>query len=252
MDMKKYQGPGGMMVEQLGQGPRIVFVHGGGAGGALAWQEQWPLAERWQLVMPARPGYGASPWLGSEDFERDAGYIAALIEPGDHVVAHSYGAAVAMLAVAQHVSKVATLTIIESGTSDIAKDDPAVTAFHYAVLGLAAHPPADDEQFLRALFRIIQPNQPLPPELPPPLRAFARHLRHFRVPAEAQVPEQLLREAPLRKLHVSGGHSPAYEGITNRLAERLGGERIVIPGAGHMPQRTGAPFNAALIRFLTA
>jgi pimeloyl-ACP methyl ester carboxylesterase len=152
--------------------------------------------------------------------------------------------------VAQDVGKVASLTLIESGTSDIAKDDPRVTAFHYAVRGLWAYPLADDEEQLRALFRIIQPDQPFPTPLPPPLQAFAKHLKHFRPPAESVVPEQVLKAAPFRKLHVSGGHSPAYEGITDRLAERLGGERIVIKGGGHMPQRTGEAFNAALQRFL--
>lgn len=255
MDISKistYDGPGGMQVDEIGVGRRIVFVHGGGAGGALAWKAQAPLAADWLLVMPSRPGYNASvpnPH-GGEDFEYDAGLIAQLIEQGDHVVAHSYGAAVAMLAVAQVTGKVASLTIIESGTSDIARDDPAVTAFHYATLGLAAHPPADDEEFLRTLFRIIEPSRALPPALPPPLQAFARHLSTFRFPAEAKVPEQVLRNSGMRYLHVSGGHSPAYEGITDRLAERLGGQRIVIAGAGHMPQQTGLPFNTALAAFL--
>ena len=252
MDISKYTGPGGMQVEEMGAGRRIVFVHGGGAGGALAWKAQAPLAAVWLLVMPSRPGYnGSAPNpLGGEDFDYDAGLIAQLIEQGDHVVAHSYGAAVAMLAVAQVAHKVASLTIIESGTSGIAKDDPAVTAFHYAALGLAAQPPADHVEFLRTLFRIIEPSRPLPPTLPPPLEAFARRLPKFRFPAMATVPEQVLRNAGIPYLHVSGGHSPAYEGITNRLAERLGGRRIVIEGGGHMPQQTGLPFNTALTTFL--
>jgi pimeloyl-ACP methyl ester carboxylesterase len=252
MDVTKYTGPGGMQVEEMGAGRRIVFVHGGGAGGALAWKAQAPLAVDWLLVMPSRPGYnGSAPNpSGREDFAYDAGLLAELIQLDDHVVAHSYGAAVAMLAVAQVAGKVASLTIIESGTSDIAKDDPAVTAFHYAVLGLAAHAPADDEQYLRALFRIIEPARALPPVLPPPLQAFARHLRDFRFPAEAVVPAEALRNAGVPYLHVSGGHSAAFEAITDRLQQRLGGERVVIEGGGHAPQQTGAPFNAALERFL--
>ncbi|OUL80519.1 alpha/beta fold hydrolase [Paraburkholderia hospita] len=251
MDEKQYNGPGGMVVDERGDGPRIVFVHGGGIGGAMAWQAQWPLADEWRLVMPARPGYGKSPWPGSEDFLRDAAYVAQLLEPGDHVVAHSYGAAVAMLAVARDCARVASLTLIESGTSAIAKNDPRVTAFHYATLGLAAHPPAEDEAYLRALFRILEPTQPLPEPLPPPLRVFASHLRHFRSPSEAVVPERELSVAHLPKLHVSGGHSAAYEGITDALAARLGGERVVIEGGGHAPQRTGERFNAVLRRFLS-
>jgi pimeloyl-ACP methyl ester carboxylesterase len=252
MDGHRYIGPGGMIVEELGAGPRIVFVHGGGIGGAPAWQAQWALASRWCLVMPARPGYGESPSHGVEDFARDAELVADLLQPGDHVVAHSYGAAVAMLAVARDVARVRSLTLIESGTSDIAKDHPDVTAFHYAVLGLAAHPPADDAELLRTLFRILEPSRPLPPVLPPPLQAFAGRLRQFRFPAEAIVPEAALAVADLPKLHVSGGHSPAYEAITDRLAQRLGGERAVVRGAGHMPQQTGAPFNELLGRFLAA
>jgi pimeloyl-ACP methyl ester carboxylesterase len=250
MDQKQYGGPGGMVVEERGHGPRVVFVHGGGIGGAMAWQAQWSLADAWRLVMPARPGYGSSPWLGNEDFERDADYIADLIEAGNHIVAHSYGAAVAMLAVARDVSRVASLTLIESGTSAVAKDDPRVCAFHYACLGLAAHPPTDDETYLRALFRILEPTQPLPDPLPPPLRHFAAHLRHFRSPSEAIVPERELAAAAFPKLHVSGGHSAAYEGITDALAMRIGGERVVIQGGGHAPQRTGEPFNSVLRRFL--
>ncbi len=252
MDTTQYQGPGGMLVDEIGAGRRILFVHGGGAGGSAAWRAQAPLAANWRLVMPWRPGYGGSPRnpSGREDFEYDASLIAQLLQAGDHVVAHSYGAAVAMLAVARATANVASLTIIESGTSDIAKDDPAVTAFHYAVLGLAAHPPADNEEFLRTLFRIIEPSRALPPVLPPPLQAFAQHLPQFRFPAEAVVPEEALRDAGIPFLHVSGGHSAAYEGITDRLAQRLGGERIVIEGGGHLPQTTGEPFNSALEHFL--
>lgn len=252
MERTRHIGPGGMVVEEMGEGPRVVFVHGGGVGGAAAWQAQWPLASGWRLVMPARPGYGDSPWPGSEDFERDAGYVAEMLQPGDHLVAHSYGAAVAMLAAARDVTRIASLTLIESGTSDIAKDHPDVTGFHYAVLGLAAHPPADDAELLRTLFRILEPSRALPPVLPPPLLAFAGHLRHFRFPAEAVVPERVLAEAPFPKLHVSGGHSPAYEAITDRLAQRIGGARVTVRGGGHMPQQTGQPFNDALSRFLSA
>ncbi|MCP3727571.1 alpha/beta hydrolase [Paraburkholderia sp. CNPSo 3272] len=250
MEEKQYSGPGQMVIQERGSGPRVVFVHGGGLGGAMAWREQWPLGDTWRLVMPARPGYGASPWPGDEDFERDASYLADLLEPGDHVVAHSYGAAVAMLAVAKDVSRVASLTLIESGTSDIAKEDARVTAFHYATLGLAAHPPADDETYLRTLFRILEPSRALPDPLPAPLSAFAGHLRHFRSPSEAVVPVHELATAAFSKLHISGGHSDAYEGITDALGSQLGGERVVIAGAGHAPQRTGEPFNAVLRRFL--
>src|SRR5512144_2471005 len=92
------RGPGGMVVEEMGSGPPVVFVHGGGLGGAQAWRAQWPLAERWRLIFPTRPGYGGSPLAGGEDFEVDAGLIAELLGPGAHLIGHSYGGVIALLA----------------------------------------------------------------------------------------------------------------------------------------------------------
>ena len=56
-----------------------------------------------------------------------------------------------------------------------------------------------------------------------------------------------LAAASFPKLVVSGGHSAAFDAMCDVLAERIGGERAVIEGAGHEIQFTGQPINDALL-----
>ena len=93
-----------MHVEQLGSGPRLVLVHGSVAPGWLTWNAQKPLADRFELVVPTRSGYPPNPALDAIDFEVQAEELAALLEPGDHLAAHSYGAVVSLLAAARRRS----------------------------------------------------------------------------------------------------------------------------------------------------
>ncbi len=80
-----------MHVETVGSGPRVVLVHGSVGNGATTWAEQRPLAERFELLIVDRPGYPPNPPLERIDFEEQADEIADLLEPGDHLVGHSYG-----------------------------------------------------------------------------------------------------------------------------------------------------------------
>jgi hypothetical protein len=73
-----------------------------------------------------------------------------------------------------------------------------------------------------------------------------------RYPWEARIPFDELAAAPFPKLAVSGAHDDAFEAVCDVLAERIGAERAVIAGQGHGVQRTGAPFNERLERFLAA
>jgi pimeloyl-ACP methyl ester carboxylesterase len=88
-----------MHVETLGTGgPRVVFVHGSVTPGWMTWNAQKPLAARFTLVVPSRSGYPPNPPLDRIDFELQARELRDLLEPGDHVVAHSYGGVVSLLA----------------------------------------------------------------------------------------------------------------------------------------------------------
>jgi hypothetical protein len=42
-----------------------------------------------------------------------------------------------------------------------------------------------------------------------------------------------------------------FEAVCDRIAERMGGERAVIPGRGHSIPATGEPYNERLHAFLS-
>ena len=115
-------------VVRLGSGPRVVLVHGSIVDARRTWRHQLGLAERWSLCVPNRPGFGASPPLGRGDFALEAPLIAELLEDGAHLVGHSYGAVIALLAAAQRPDAVRSLTVSEPGALRIARGDPDVDA----------------------------------------------------------------------------------------------------------------------------
>jgi hypothetical protein len=158
-----------------------------------------------------------------------------------------------LLAAAQQPRAVWSLTAIEPLASSAARGDPDLDTYEQAMLDLHAAPPADPSDFLRAYFRLIEPEAVLPAELPPHLLGLAAHLQHnFRPPWEAEIPTDPLMLATFPKLFITGGHNPAYEAIGDALALQLGGDRKLIPGAGHTPQFIADHFNAVLDAFLQA
>ena len=236
-----------MHVEVLGSGPRIVFVHGSVGAGLAAWAAQKPLAERFTLVVPTRSGYPPNPPLERIDFEVQADEIAELLEPGDHLVAHSYGGVVSLLAAARRPELLRSLTVIEPPALRVAMDDPAVQQFAGAFSeGYAKDPRGYLEFFVPLVGAAIR----VPDELPPELEAGARAAVAERFPSEAEIPLAELRAAPFPKLVVSGGHHAALDAVCDVLERELGAERAVVPGAGHSVARTGEPFNAVLVDFL--
>ncbi|WP_239346836.1 type I polyketide synthase [Frankia sp. Cj3] len=244
-------GPGGMHVVELGRGTPILFVHGGAVCGEQAWLTQASLADRWRLVMPSRLNYGRSATSEREDFEVDAKLIAELLGDGAHLVAQSYGTVGALLAAAQRPDAVLSLTLIESAASGVARGTPVVDEFEQAMRALLARPPAADDALFRAIFALIDPGTPYPDVLSGGQRTTASLARdRVRWPWEAELPLDRLRAAAIPTLVVSGGQRPVFEAISDALAARLDGRRLVIPG-GHATQNVGSAFNAALEEFLT-
>jgi pimeloyl-ACP methyl ester carboxylesterase len=237
-------------VERAGKGPTVVLVHGSIGGGQAAWGEQRPLAERWTLVIPDRPGFGSGPLVERVDFDVDAPLVAELLEDGVHLVGHSYGGVVSLLAAARRPEDVRSLTVIEPPAFAIAVGDPAADDFIARATDLWTEGPDEPAAFLAAFIGLVGSNVTLPDPLTPELERGARLLMVERPPWEAEIPLDALSRAPFPKLVVSGGHHPAFDAVCDVLERRLGAERAVIPGAGHSVQRTGAPFNERLEAFL--
>src|SRR5688572_33498787 len=116
----------------------------------MTWTVQQPLAQRFELVMVERPCFPPNPLVDRVDFESDAPLVAELLEPGDHLVGHSYGGVIALLAAALRPEALRSLTVIEPPAIRVALDVPAVRAFATGGAELWERGPRDDpEAFLR-------------------------------------------------------------------------------------------------------
>jgi pimeloyl-ACP methyl ester carboxylesterase len=260
---------------ELGDGERLVFVHGSFVPGGATWVGQRPLAERYRLVFVDRRGYGGSEAVpGGEDFERDAEDVAGLLEAGAHLVGHSYGAVVSLLASGLRPDALWSLTLIEPPAFQLATDSSAARGMRErltAVMDAAATytPEAFYPAFLQAMgYDLETLGLQAWSELDIGLGAGAlgafRTSMFQRMAWTAAVPLDRIAGAPWPKLVISGDWSNASEAtratagaglnaVCDVLAPRIGATRSVIPGARHSPHRTqpGA-FNECLRRFLAS
>jgi pimeloyl-ACP methyl ester carboxylesterase len=230
-------------------GPAVLLVHGSVLGGELSWRAQRPLAERWRLLVPTRPSLvpGAPP---ETDFEPDSELIAGLLDEPAHLVGHSYGGVVSLLAAALRPEGVRSLTVVEPPAFGVARGQAPVERFLGPLMGVYRNPPEDPRDLLAAFYAIAGVPGRVPDELPEALLQGAEALRRERGPWEAEIPLDELAAATFPKLVVSGAHEPAFDAVCDRLEAALAADREVIPGAGHAPQRLADRFNPALEGFL--
>jgi pimeloyl-ACP methyl ester carboxylesterase len=239
-----------MHVETLGSGPRLVLVHGSVAPGWMTWNAQKPLAASFTLVVPIRSGYPPNPPLTSIDFEVQARELRDVLEPGDHLVGHSYGGVVALLTAARNRSQLGSLTVLEPPCTRVALDDPEVAAFARVGAELYARGRTlEPEPFLRLFLTAVGSDWDPPSPLPPELEQGVRALQRERGPWEADIPVADLAALGVPTLVVSGAHHPAFDAICDALERGLGAERVVVPGFGHNPQLSPV-FTRALLDFV--
>ena len=230
--------------------PRLLLVHGSVVNGELTWSAQQPLAERFEVVAPNRRGFPPGPDVERVDFEDEAVWLEQFVEPGTHLVGHSYGGVVSLYAAARYAGQLRSLTVIEPPAFGLARGRPGVDEFVAAAEALWEAGPRDPGAFLRSFLAAV--GSALPPgDFSPALLQGARTLMVERSPAEAEPPLDELAATPFPKLVVSGAHSAAFDAVCDVLERRLGAERAVLPGAGHSVPRLGEPFNELLAGFVT-
>jgi pimeloyl-ACP methyl ester carboxylesterase len=242
-----------------GAGETVVLVHGDVTAGEAAWSRQRPLAERWRLVVVDRRGFGDARALGGserEDFEVDAADVAGLVAAiaPVHLVGHSYGGVVALLAADRRPDAVRSLTVIEPPAYAVARGHPGVEDLLARQVRLVEEgqglPP---EEYLRRFLADVgsDPDR-VPSPLPEELERHTRIVMGFRPPWEARIPLDRLAASGIRTLVVSGGHDDGFEAICDAIAGRLGAERSTIAGAGHNVPRVADTLNPRLERFWRA
>jgi pimeloyl-ACP methyl ester carboxylesterase len=247
----------GVHVTVWGDGEPAVFVHGSFAWGEETWREQRPLADDYRLLLVDRRGFGASPADGRVDFERDARDVAQLLGDGAHLVGHSYGGVVSLLAAAQRPDAVRSLALIEPPAFGVARGHPAVEEM-IGNITTATRQAQDPSEYRAAFLRGFGfPAQATP--LSGQILEAARASMTERPPWEAQIPLDELAQARLRVLLVQGDWCPApdsaralagaaFRAVCEALDERLGPERAILPAA-HTPQKLGTVFNDRLREF---
>jgi pimeloyl-ACP methyl ester carboxylesterase len=242
-----------LAVERLGDGPPVLFVHGDIVGPSITWRKQRELAERWRLIIPSRPGFGESPPLERNDFELEAPMFAELLADGAHLVGHSYGAVIALLAAAQRPGAVRSLTVSEPGCLRVAQGTPVVDEMIANGERLFAEGEGiPDEMFLRLFRGGAGSAWGTPDDLPEELLHGVRLLKRERPSWEAEIPLEDLAAADFPVLVLSGGHSPAFEAVCDSLADALSAEQAVLRGRGHTVPSTGGPYNERLEAFLSS
>jgi pimeloyl-ACP methyl ester carboxylesterase len=230
----------------MGSGERVVFVHGDIFDAEMTWSTQRPLAAGYELVLVNRRGFGRSPDVVGEDFSVDAGDVAEVLGEGAHLVGHSYGGVVALLAAALKPAAVHSLTVFEPPAFGLVLDRPDVRAFCKTIDSIVAANPSPEE-FLRRFVEAVGGDPArLPAPLPPPLRKAASVQMHGRWPWEADIPLDVLASAEFPVLVISGGHSAMFDSVCDVLESRLHARRQVLAGAGHSIPTLAGPVNDCL------
>jgi pimeloyl-ACP methyl ester carboxylesterase len=227
----------------------VLLVHGSVVNGEATWAAQGALAERFELVVPNRRGFPPGPDVDRVDFEDEAVWLEQFVEPGTHLVGHSYGGVISLFAAARYAADLRSLTVIEPPAFGVARGNAAAEAFVDGARRLWQEGPRDPAAFLSAFLQAVGSAIP-PGTFSPELLQGARTLMVERYPWEAEPPLDELAAAPFPKLVVSGAHSKPFDAVCDVLTERLGAERAVLPGAGHSVQRLGEPFNDLLTAFV--
>ncbi|MER5544137.1 alpha/beta fold hydrolase [Streptomyces sp. NPDC002589] len=224
------------------------MIHGaqtwGTAPPPYGFTTQQSLAAHRRLLVVDRRGHGAggdAPGDFSSDFEVDAEDVLALLEEvgGAHLVGHSYGGVVSLLAAGRRPGLVASLVVIEHGGLKVAEDEPLVAeALQRNREGMSKLPTdLDPEVYLRASTEAL--GMPAPQATPRQLRTIASALRE-RSCWTADIPLSPLAAAAWPKLVISGTWEGAHElyrtyaGEPLMLVNRITADRM---GADHLRLR---------------
>ena len=238
----------------FGDGEPALFVHGSFGWGIDTFSEQVALEDGFRIVLVDRRGFGKSPTRGSDGWPMDMTDLAGVLDgmgPA-HLVGHSYGAIVALLAAGLRPAAVRSLVAIEPTLFDHAPDSAAAREMALALRAVYRSAPEMDARAFAdawgtAWGRSPEAQRAWVEGLGEDDWAAAEATRRERYPGDAPVDFDSLASATFPKVVVSGAWPPniapgreqardALNDVADAVAARMGAERVVFPRSSHGPQ----------------
>ena len=257
----------GLHVERFGAGPPAIFVHGSFGSAASAFAGQRALADADELVFVDRRGFGGSATVDDLGWPTDAADVVALLDDlgPAHLVGHSYGGVVCLLAAGMRPKRVLSLVAIEPPVFTAAAGDPAADQLTEKTRAVAARAPElDIEDFMREWGASLGQSrfevQAWTEGFLAPDWAAAESSRRERWPGDAPIDYEALAAASFPKVLVHGGWNPevvghkakvgaGFSAVCQAIAERVGGQVERFAESAHTPQHDqAAAFNDLLRR----
>ncbi len=252
----------GLHVDRLGNGPRVVFVHGSMSNGLETFGPQRGLADEFTVELLDRRGFGQSAArTGRVDFDLDADDLLAIAGDGAHLVGHSYGAVVSLVAAARRPSVVRSLTVIEPPAFGVARGIAIVDRVDARMRDVFLTPSDDPAAWLMAFLRGVGYAASSPVSLSESEASDVRSSMTERYPGEALPDLEAIAAAGVPSLVVRGDWlrasgrardlgGAAFRAIAETVAARLEAPLVTLPGT-HNPQgQSAAAFNDLLRGFM--
>src|SRR5206468_3174761 len=111
--------------------------------------------DRFEIVAPNRRGFPPGPDADHVDFEDEAVWLEQFLEPGSHLVGHSYGGVIALLSAALRPEAIRSLTLIEPPAFGIARGIPAADEFVARIEEHWTNVQRDPAEFLRGFLALV-------------------------------------------------------------------------------------------------
>jgi len=236
-------------LELRGNGTPVVFVHGSFRCGLDTFRKQLALSDEYRVIVVDRRGFGGSASTASDGWPTDAEDLVALLdELGQaHVVGHSYGAVVALIAAAQVPERLLSLVAIEPPAFELARGDAAAEATTVAMKPVyeRAHELTTAEfvqDWGRTRGMSRERVEVWIASLGVEEWAAAEATRRERWPGDAPIRLDLLARAAFPTVVVAGGYDGHSRGgrdfaaVCRTLSDGIGARFVVFERSMHTPQ----------------